>query len=118
MAPNRHMEHTHIHTQHAHTRTLYMYRCLRNMIYLLTQFLSALGKPVDADQEMLAVGLCNLAGSFVGSMPTSGSFSRSSVNAASGVATPLGGVYTGALVMLALAAFMPACAYIPRSYFF
>jgi len=73
------------------------------------------GKPVDASQEMLALGLCNIFGSFVQSMPTTGSFSRTAVNSASGVRTPLGGVYTGALVILCLAFLMPATAYIPKA---
>ncbi len=73
------------------------------------------GKPVDANQEMVAVGICNFMGSFVSSYPTTGSFSRTAVNSASGVATPFGGIYTGALVMLALAVLMPGCAYIPKS---
>ena len=34
------------------------------------------GKTVDASQEMVALGVCNLLGSFVQSMPTTGSFSR------------------------------------------
>lgn len=44
---------------------------------------------------MLTLGLCNVAGSFFHSMPVTGSFSRSAVNNASGVRTPLGGIYTG-----------------------
>jgi hypothetical protein len=32
------------------------------------------GQPVDANQEMMALGLINLAGSFIHSMPTTGSF--------------------------------------------
>ena len=35
---------------------------------------------VDASQEMVALGVCNLMGSFVSSMPTTGSFSRTAVN--------------------------------------
>ena len=38
------------------------------------------GKSVDASQEMVALGLCNIFGSFVQSMPTTGSFSRTAVN--------------------------------------
>ena len=75
----------------------------------------ARGKQIDANQEMIALGMCNLAGSFVQSMPTTGSFSRTAVNSASGVRTPAGGIYTGALVLLALAILMPLCAYIPES---
>lgn len=44
---------------------------------------------------MLTLGLCNVVGSFFHSMPVTGSFSRSAVNNASGVRTPLGGIYTG-----------------------
>lgn len=36
-----------------------------------------------------------MLGSFVSSMPVTGSFSRSAVNHASGVRTPIGGLYTG-----------------------
>jgi len=73
------------------------------------------GKPVDASQEMIALGICNLFGSFAQSMPTTGSFSRTAVNAASGVKTPMGGIYTGALVILCLAFLMPFCAFIPKA---
>ena len=73
------------------------------------------GKQIDANQEMLALGLCNLAGSFVQSFPTTGSFSRTAVNSASGVKTPAGGIFTGGLVLLALAFLMPLCAYIPQA---
>ena len=76
---------------------------------------SAGGKPVDASQEMIALGICNVMGSFVSSMPTTGSFSRTAVNSVSGVQTTFGGIYTGGLVILALAVLMPLCAYIPKA---
>lgn len=44
---------------------------------------------------MIALGLSNLVGSFVSSLPISGSFTRSAVNNTSGVKTPLGGLFTG-----------------------
>jgi len=75
----------------------------------------AAGKPVDASQEMVALGICNIFGSFVQSMPTTGSFSRTAVNSASGVKTSLGGIYTGGLVILCLAFLMPYCAFIPKA---
>lgn len=50
---------------------------------------------MDATQELYCLGVCNLLGSFVSSMPVTGSFSRSAVNHASGVRTPMGGMYTG-----------------------
>lgn len=44
---------------------------------------------------MIAVGLSNILGSFFLSLPTTGSFTRTAVNNASGVCTPLGGLFTG-----------------------
>ncbi|XP_028049291.1 sodium-independent sulfate anion transporter [Monomorium pharaonis] len=73
------------------------------------------GMPVDAMQEMLTLGLCNVVASFFQSMPITGSFSRSAVNNASGVRTPLGGIYTGILVILALSLLTPYFYYIPRA---
>lgn len=48
-------------------------------------------------------------------MPITGSFSRSAVNHASGVATPLGCVFTGVLVLLALSFLTPFFAFIPKA---
>ncbi|KAL4707479.1 hypothetical protein ACJJTC_000231 [Scirpophaga incertulas] len=73
------------------------------------------GKYVDATQEMLALGVCNIASSLVESMPVSGALSRGAVNHASGVATTAGGVYTGVLVLLALQYFTPYFYYIPKA---
>ena len=78
-------------------------------------FFVAGSRAIDANQEMIALGLCNFAGSFVGSMPIGGSFSRCAVNSASGVKTPLGGLYTGIIVLLCLVFLMPACALIPKA---
>lgn len=73
------------------------------------------GKTIDATQEMLALGICNIASSFVGSMPVSGALSRGAVNDASGVKTTFGGVYTGVIVILALCIFTPYFRYIPNA---
>lgn len=73
------------------------------------------GKPVDANQEMVAVGMSNILGSFVQAMPTTISLSRAAVNQASGVKTTLGGFYTGSLVIICIAFLMPYCAFIPKA---
>ncbi|CAG2066181.1 unnamed protein product, partial [Timema podura] len=75
----------------------------------------AKGKPVDATQELIALGLCNIGGSFVRSMPVTGSFTRTAVNNASGVHTTLGGLFTGAFIMLTLAFLTSTFAFIPRA---
>ncbi|KAK3877558.1 hypothetical protein Pcinc_017744 [Petrolisthes cinctipes] len=73
------------------------------------------GKTIDATQEMLALGLCNIMGSFVQSYPVTGSFSRTAVNSTSGVKTPAGAIITGFLVVLALAFLTPYFKYIPKA---
>lgn len=73
------------------------------------------GKPVDATQELLAMGLCNIGNSLVQGFPGSGSLSRSAVNNSSGVRTPLGGLYTGLLVMLSLLFLTQYFFYIPKA---
>ncbi|XP_026729166.1 sodium-independent sulfate anion transporter-like [Trichoplusia ni] len=73
------------------------------------------GKYVDATQEMVALGVCNMASALVHSMPVSGALSRGAVNHASGVASTAGGLYTGALVLLSLQYFTPYFYYIPKA---
>nr|XP_021495367.1 sodium-independent sulfate anion transporter isoform X4 [Meriones unguiculatus] len=70
---------------------------------------------IDANQELLAIGLTNVLGSFVSSYPVTGSFGRTAVNAQSGVCTPAGGLVTGALVLLSLDYLTSLFYYIPKS---
>lgn len=83
-----------------------------NTLYFLS---TAKGKIVDASQEMIALGMCNIMGSFVLSMPVTGSFTRTAVNNASGVRTPLGGAVTGTLVLMALAFLTQTFYFIPKT---
>jgi solute carrier family 26 (sodium-independent sulfate anion transporter), member 11 len=73
------------------------------------------GTGIDATKELVALSLSNVFGSFFSSIPVTGSFSRSAVNHASGVRTPIGGIYTGILVLLALSILTPYFQYIPRA---
>ncbi|XP_034193154.2 sodium-independent sulfate anion transporter isoform X2 [Osmia lignaria lignaria] len=73
------------------------------------------GKPIDATQEMLALGACNVVSAFVSSMPVSGGLSRGAVNHSSGVKTTLGGVYTGLLVLVSLQFLTPYLYFIPNA---
>lgn len=56
---------------------------------------TARGNPVNAGQEMLTLGVCNVVGSFISAMPTCGAFTRSAVSNSSGVRTPLSGLFSG-----------------------
>lgn len=64
---------------------------------------------------MLALGMCNLFGSFLQSMPVTGSITRTAVNNASGVRTTLSGIAKGALIMLALGYLTNAFQFIPKT---
>lgn len=73
------------------------------------------GAGLSPTRELLALSLSNICGSFFSSIPVTGSFSRSAVNHASGVKTPIGGFYTSALVLLALGLLAPYFQYIPKA---
>nr|XP_022916684.1 sodium-independent sulfate anion transporter isoform X2 [Onthophagus taurus] len=73
------------------------------------------GKTVDATQEMIAVGISNILGSFFGSIPVTGSFTRTAVNNSSGVRTTCGGIITGIIVLLALQFLTSSFYYIPKA---
>ncbi|XP_078691502.1 sodium-independent sulfate anion transporter-like isoform X3 [Branchiostoma floridae x Branchiostoma belcheri] len=70
---------------------------------------------IDPTQELLALGMSNIVSSFFGSYPMSCSASRTAINSTSGVRTPLGGIFAGLLVILALAFIMPYFRYIPSA---
>lgn len=74
---------------------------------------AARGKPVDATQELLAIGSTGILNSMVGAYPGNGSFSRGAINRESGARTPLGSLYSGILVIVALLYFTPYFKYIP-----
>ncbi|XP_070580297.1 sodium-independent sulfate anion transporter-like isoform X2 [Ptychodera flava] len=70
---------------------------------------------VDPNQELVALGGANILSSFVSSYPITGSFSRTAVNSQSGVKTQFGGVFTGSLVLLALAFLTETFRFIPMA---
>lgn len=70
---------------------------------------------VVPDQELVAIGVNNLIGTFFNAYPATGSFSRSALKAKCGVRTPLAGIFTGAVVLLALYCLTSAFFYIPKA---
>ncbi|XP_017774580.1 PREDICTED: sodium-independent sulfate anion transporter-like [Nicrophorus vespilloides] len=72
------------------------------------------GSVFQATQEMMTLGISNILGSFVGAMPTTGAFTRSAVNNASNVQTPMGGLYAGTMILLALSFLTPYFYFIPK----
>ena len=70
---------------------------------------------IDPSQEMVAIGVTNLLGPFLGAYPATGSFSRTAIKAKAGVRTPFAGVITALVVLLAIYALPAVFFYIPNA---
>ncbi|ORZ03338.1 sulfate transporter family-domain-containing protein [Syncephalastrum racemosum] len=70
---------------------------------------------IDADQEIITIGITNMVGAFFGAYPGTGAFSRTAIMARSGVKSPMAGVFSAAVVILALYVLTPAFYYIPEA---
>ncbi|KAF9770727.1 hypothetical protein IL306_011669 [Fusarium sp. DS 682] len=70
---------------------------------------------IDPSQEMVAIGIANLIGPFVGAYPSTGSFSRTAIQSKAGVRTPAAGIITGLVVLLATYLLTTVFFYIPTA---
>jgi SulP family sulfate permease len=73
------------------------------------------GERVDADRELLGLGLANLGATVLGGMPVTGGLSRSVVNEAAGARSPLAGIITALILAAVLLAVMPWMAWLPKA---
>ena len=70
---------------------------------------------IDPSQELVAIGVTNLLGPFVGSYPATGSFSRTAIQAKAGARTPFTGVITAGVVLLAIYGLTGVFFFIPNA---
>ncbi|POR36374.1 Sulfate permease 2 [Tolypocladium paradoxum] len=70
---------------------------------------------IDPSQEMVAIGMTNILGPFLGAYPSTGSFSRTAVNSKAGVRTPAAGLVSGLVVLLATYLLTSVFFYIPNA---
>ncbi|RDA92702.1 hypothetical protein CP533_3699 [Ophiocordyceps camponoti-saundersi (nom. inval.)] len=70
---------------------------------------------INPSQELVAIGVSNVLGPFLGAYPATGSFSRTAIKSKAGVRTPFAGVITAGVVLLALYALTSVFFYIPNS---
>lgn len=70
---------------------------------------------VDANQELIGLGLSKFLGAFFQAYPTTGSFSRSFINDEAGAKTNMAGVVSMIFVALVLIFFTPLFYYMPRA---
>ncbi|KAL5282901.1 SLC26A11.2 family protein [Megaselia abdita] len=89
------------------------------LIALLESFAAckafAKGQSIDVTQELITVGLSNIANSFFQGYRANAGLARSAVNHASGARTPMSNFYIGVVVVLALLYLTPFFAYIPKA---
>lgn len=64
---------------------------------------------------MVAIGVANLLGPFLGAYPATGSFSRTAIKARAGVRTPFAGIISAIVVLLAIYALPAVFFYIPSA---
>jgi MFS superfamily sulfate permease-like transporter len=67
----------------------------------------------DPNQELLALGVANVAGSFMGAYPSTGSFSRTAVNAMLGATSLFSCALSAWIVFLATYVLLPVIRYLP-----
>ncbi|KAJ2719461.1 hypothetical protein GGI07_005195 [Coemansia sp. Benny D115] len=70
---------------------------------------------INPNQELIAIGITNIFGPFFGAYPATGSFSRTAIKSKAGVRTPLAGVITAAIVVIAIYALPPVFFYISNA---
>jgi SulP family sulfate permease len=70
---------------------------------------------VDANQELIGLGLANVVGFFFGGYPVTGGFSRTAVNAQAGSKTPLASMITAAVIAVSLLFLTPLFYYLPKA---
>jgi len=69
---------------------------------------------IDANQELLALGICNFFGCFTQAYPVAGSLSRSALVASAGVKSSLHNVVSVSMLILVLLLFTPLLYYLPK----
>lgn len=71
--------------------------------------------PIDADQELLATGVANLAGAVFTTLPAAGGLSQSAVNQSAGARTQLSSLVTVALAVLIALFLSPVISLLPQA---
>ncbi|WNJ20162.1 solute carrier family 26 protein [Pontibacter sp. G13] len=70
---------------------------------------------VDANQELIALGVANIGGSFFQAFPTTGGFSRTAVNDQAGAQSGMASLISAALIMVTLLFLTPLFYYLPKA---
>ncbi len=70
---------------------------------------------VDANSELVALGMANVTSGLFGGYPVTGGFSRTAVNDTAGARTPLASIITAVLVLVTIAFLTPLFTELPKA---
>ncbi len=70
---------------------------------------------IDANQELIGLGVANIAGAFFQSFPTTGGFSRTAINAEAGAKTTVASLVSALIIALTLLFLTPLFFYMPKA---
>jgi SulP family sulfate permease len=70
---------------------------------------------VDANQELIALGMANIVGSFFRSFPSTGGFSRTAVNDQAGAKTGMASIFSAIVVALSIVFLTPLFYFLPQT---
>lgn len=70
---------------------------------------------VDGNQDMLSLGVANLACAYLSGMPASGSLTRSALNYESGARTPVSSIISGFVVLIGAMTLGPLVHHLPKA---
>ncbi|KAI9813128.1 MAG: Sulfate permease 2 [Pycnora praestabilis] len=70
---------------------------------------------INPSQELVAIGISNVLGPFLGAYPATGSFSRTAIKSKAGVRTPFAGFITACVVLIAIYGLTAVFFYIPSA---
>lgn len=76
---------------------------------------SRVGDRPDVNQDMLSVGIANIAASVTGGMPASGSLTRSALNFSSGAISRLSSIFSGILCVIGLLLLGDYMVHVPKA---
>eukprot|EP01091_Cochliopodium_minus_P013015 TRINITY_DN4081_c0_g2_i1.p1 TRINITY_DN4081_c0_g2~~TRINITY_DN4081_c0_g2_i1.p1 ORF type:complete len:736 (-),score=133.69 TRINITY_DN4081_c0_g2_i1:339-2522(-) len=103
------------------TYTQYLFKSFGIVIVALVEHISIAknfahiaGYKVRPNQELIALGLANCVGAFFRSMPTTGSFSRTAVNAKAGAKSVFSNLTGGIVIMIAVSFLTAQLYYLPK----
>ncbi|MDH3709550.1 MAG: solute carrier family 26 protein [Cyclobacteriaceae bacterium] len=70
---------------------------------------------LDANQELIGLGMANIGGAFFKAFPTTGGFSRTAVNDQAGAKTGMASIISAVLIVLTLLFLTPLFYYLPQA---